>query len=361
MSNVQFGILFTSQPNLEIDAYPHQAVHARVTEDIQLADRLGYDVAWLAEHHFSNTYGIMPDVMTYAAYLAGQTDRIMLGAGVVVMPLNNPVRVTENASFIDVLSGGRVILGLGSGYRDYEYAGMGVEFETRREHQEEALEVLMDLFYDKRTDRSGNFVQAHVTEPHEMFPHPVQTPHPPLYMAVASEFSMGLCARYGMGAMVSSIPRRETLAAQANKFRGMEDRLESRYAGNKSRGEFVVNRFVHVAETDEQARQESEDGVIRHLQHFLGQGDYVNMVQHSGKNVEASFGYDALVGDIILHGSPDSVAGMIEDLQQETGMTGLILHYPPYYGTDAIRRSLTLFAEEVMPRFRGTAEAVAAE
>ncbi len=349
---MQFGILFTSQPHLDNDAYPHHSVHARVTEDIQLADRLGYDVAWLAEHHFSNTYGIMPDVMTYASYLTPLTEQITLGAAVVVLPLNNPVRVVENANFIDVLSGGRMALGFGSGYRQYEYDGLGVDFETRREHQKEELEVVMDLLYERRTDRSGTFVKARIAAPQELFPHPVQTPHPPLYMAVASEFSMALCAHYGMGAMISSIPTVETCATQAAQFRGLQDRLDNRYAGNKSRGEFVVNRFVHVAESDDEARRESEDGVLRHLDHFLGQGDYVNMVQHGGKNVERSFSYDSTLGDIILHGSPDTVAGMIADLQEKTGMTGLILHYPPYYGTDAIRRSLTLFAEEVIPRFR---------
>src|SRR5262249_40405376 len=117
----------------------HRGVHARVTSEILRADELGYDTAWLAEHHFSNEYGIMPDVFVYAGYLAGLTRRIRIGTAVVTLPLANPVRVAENAAFLDILSGRRFVLGLGSGYRKYEFDGFGVDFETRRDIQEEAL------------------------------------------------------------------------------------------------------------------------------------------------------------------------------------------------------------------------------
>jgi alkanesulfonate monooxygenase SsuD/methylene tetrahydromethanopterin reductase-like flavin-dependent oxidoreductase (luciferase family) len=87
---MQFGILFTSQPNVDTEPYPHRDVHARVTRQILRADELGYDYAWIAEHHFSNEYGIMPDVFVYAAYLAALTRRIKIGTAVVTLPLANP-------------------------------------------------------------------------------------------------------------------------------------------------------------------------------------------------------------------------------------------------------------------------------
>jgi alkanesulfonate monooxygenase SsuD/methylene tetrahydromethanopterin reductase-like flavin-dependent oxidoreductase (luciferase family) len=70
---MEFGILFTSHPNHVTEPYPHRDVHARVTAEIEAADSLGYDTAWVAEHHFSNQYGIMPDVFTYMGYLAART------------------------------------------------------------------------------------------------------------------------------------------------------------------------------------------------------------------------------------------------------------------------------------------------
>ncbi len=103
---MEFGILFTSHANTDREPYPHREVHARVTREIVRADELGFDTAWLAEHHFSNQYGIMPDVFVYAAYLAAVTKRIRLGTAVVTLPLANPLRVAENAAFVDVLAGG---------------------------------------------------------------------------------------------------------------------------------------------------------------------------------------------------------------------------------------------------------------
>ena len=69
---MEFGVLFTSHPNHVTEPYPHRDVHARVTAEIQAADRLGYDSAWVAEHHFSNQYGIMPDVFE------DEVDRLLL-------------------------------------------------------------------------------------------------------------------------------------------------------------------------------------------------------------------------------------------------------------------------------------------
>ena len=73
---MEFGVLFTSHPNPKEEPYPHREVHQRTTEEILEAERLGYDTAWIAEHHFSTGYGIMPDCFAYMAYLAAKTSRI---------------------------------------------------------------------------------------------------------------------------------------------------------------------------------------------------------------------------------------------------------------------------------------------
>ena len=122
---MEFGVLFTSHPNPKEEPYPHRDVHARTTEEVIEAERLGYDTAWIAEHHFATSYGIMPDCFAYMAYLAAKTSRINIGAAVITLPLYDPIRVVENTSFVDILSNGRVRLGVGSGYRPYEFEGLG--------------------------------------------------------------------------------------------------------------------------------------------------------------------------------------------------------------------------------------------
>src|SRR2546426_9093963 len=164
---MEFGILFTSHPHPASEPYPHREVHARVTAEIQAAETLGYDTAWVAEHHFSNQYGIMPDVFTYLGYLAAKTSRIRLGTAVVTVPLYEPVRVVENLAFVDILSGGRVMIGLGSGYRPYEFAGFGRDFAGRHARQEEAIVLILELLHTRRTTHQGPDFHATIAGEYE--------------------------------------------------------------------------------------------------------------------------------------------------------------------------------------------------
>ena len=122
---MEFGILFTSHSNIDLEPYPHRDVHARVTREIMRADALGFDYAWVAEHHFSNEYGIMPDVFVYAAYLAAVTKQIKIGTAVVTLPLANPLRVAEEIAMLDLMSGGRVDSGFVRGI-GWEYFGHSI-------------------------------------------------------------------------------------------------------------------------------------------------------------------------------------------------------------------------------------------
>jgi alkanesulfonate monooxygenase SsuD/methylene tetrahydromethanopterin reductase-like flavin-dependent oxidoreductase (luciferase family) len=166
---MEFGILFTSHPNTEAEPYPHRDVHRRVTQQIVRADQLGFDYAWIAEHHFSNEYGIMPDVFVYAGYLAALTKRIKIGTAAVTLPLANPLRVVENTAFVDILSNGRFALGLGSGYRKYEFDGFGVDFDGRRDLQEEALPLVLELLQRKRIDTTAGILVSRSTAPTKCF------------------------------------------------------------------------------------------------------------------------------------------------------------------------------------------------
>ena len=216
---MEFGILYTSHPNPDAEPYPHRDVHARVTREIVRVDELGFDYAWVAEHHFSNEYGIMPDVFVYAGYLAALTKRIKIGTAVVTLPLANPLRVAENAAFVDVLSNGRFALGLGSGYRKYEFDGFGIDFEARRDIQEEALPLLLELFQKKRAAHKGKHFNFTIDGDYELFPHSLQQPHPPIFLAGATERSIGVAGRMGFGLMLSTWTPFEELARQIKGYR----------------------------------------------------------------------------------------------------------------------------------------------
>lgn len=349
---MEFGILFTSHPNETAEPYPHRDVHARVTREIVRADEIGFDYAWLAEHHFSNQYGIMPDVFVYAGYLAALTKGIKIGTAVVTLPLANPLRVAENTAFVDILSGGRFALGLGSGYRKYEFEGFGIDFEARREIQEEALALLMQLFQNRRANHQGKHFRFKVDGDFELFPHAVQQPHPPIFLAGATERSIGLAGRMGFGLLLSTWTPFEELKRQIAVYRAELEHTPEPLRTNPARNHVDIARYVYVAETDAKARAESEPVIMRHLKHFSSghTSGYLGTVSEGGATSQRN--YDALDRDIILHGSPATVVEKLQRLVAMTGATSLMLHYPPWYGAEKALASLEMFASEVIPKFR---------
>ncbi|MGO8914384.1 MAG: LLM class flavin-dependent oxidoreductase [Stellaceae bacterium] len=348
---MEFGILFTSHPNTEIEPYPHRDVHQRVTREVLRADALGFDYAWVAEHHFSNQYGIMPDVFVYAGYLAALTKRIKIGTAVVTLPLANPLRVAENAAFVDILSNGRFALGLGSGYRQYEFEGFGVDFAARRDMQEEALPLLMQLFREKRADHHGTYFSAKVDGAYELFPHAQQQPHPPILLAGATDRSIAVAGHMGFGLMLSTWTPFEGLAKQVRHYRAALEETPAELRANPARGHVDIARWVYVAESDAKAKAESEAGILRHQSHFFS-GHTSGYLGTVGTGATAGRDYDTLARDIILHGSPRTVVEKLQRLQHMTGVSSIMLHYPPWYGIDKALASLELFAAEVMPKFK---------
>lgn len=358
---MKFGILFTSHPDIDKEPYPHRGVHERVTREIIEADRLGYDIAWIAEHHFSNRYGILPDPFAYAAYLADKTENIRLGTAVMTLPLNNPIRVVENAAFIDILCEGRFILGLGSGYRPYEFEGLGVPFDERHDIQEEAIPVVLEALHNRRVRHDGRYLRFDVTGDYEIFPASVQEPHPPLYMAAGSERSIAFAARHGFGLMLSTLPSFEAHAGSCDFYREKMKEAPAPWNGNPAFGHIDIARWVYVAETDAKAREESADDVVRHIENFMAKGAAGYLGRVSEKDMAKELDYDELAETTFLHGSPETVVTRLKRLREMTGMTSLVLHYPPYYGPEKTLGMLRLFAEAVMPEFRDEADARAAK
>ncbi len=349
---MKFGVLFTSHPHADLEPYPHRDVHARTTAEILEADRLGYDIAWIAEHHFSNGYGILPDPFTYIGYLAAQTEHIKLGTAVMTLPLYNPVRVVENAGFADILSNGRFILGLGSGYRPYEFEGMGIPFDERRDIQEEALEIVLDALHHRQIKHQGKYFNLDVSGDYEIYPVGLQTPHVPLYLAAGTDRSIGVAAHHGCGLMLSTLPAFDKVAIQTEFYRTALNDAPKKWRGNPACGHIDQARWVYVAESDAKAKEDSAVGLVHHIKNFMAKNAAGYLGAVSEKDQGGELDYDELAETTLLHGSPDTVIRRLQQLQEMTGITSLVLHYPPYYGIDNTLKSLRLFAEEVMPAFR---------
>lgn len=145
---------------------------------VKLADEIGFDVAWFAEHHFSN-YSICPSPLMMAAYCAGMTRRIRLGAAVLVLPLYDPVRLVQEIGLLDIQSDGRAVIGIGSGYQKYEFDRYHRKLPERTEITMEVWDIIEMALAEGTVEYNGKHFQI----PHSPIAvRPLQAPMPEIYV-----------------------------------------------------------------------------------------------------------------------------------------------------------------------------------
>ncbi len=172
--------------------------YAETLAQIELADRLGYGCAWLVEHHFLPGYShsSKPELLLAAA--AARTSRIRLGHAIIPLPLHHPVHVAERVATLDILSGGRLEVGIGRGFSPREYATFGADINVSRELVEEGLDILLSSFKRGPVTHHGRRYQLQALE---ILPHVVQQPHPPLWTAAVSPETYDWAADRALGVL----------------------------------------------------------------------------------------------------------------------------------------------------------------
>src|SRR5919206_5310405 len=154
-ARMEFGtFLLLQSPSAESS----ETVFGRGIELTQAADELGFRNMWLAEHHFS-TYGYLSRPLTFALHLANKTRTIRVGTAVIVLPLHHPLVVAEEIATIDLLSGGRLDIGLGRGYQEYEFVRLGVNLHESRRRWEEEVDIILLALSGKPFSYDGRYYQ----------------------------------------------------------------------------------------------------------------------------------------------------------------------------------------------------------
>jgi alkanesulfonate monooxygenase SsuD/methylene tetrahydromethanopterin reductase-like flavin-dependent oxidoreductase (luciferase family) len=149
-------------------------LYASTLDFVGEAERLGFDLVWLTEHHFADD-GYCPALMPVAAAIAARTTRLRIGTKVMLMPFHHPVRLAEDIAVVDVISGGRLEIGLAAGYRTAEFTGFGIPHDERAARAREGLAVLEQALTGETFSHSGRF---HALGPARITPPPVQQPVP---------------------------------------------------------------------------------------------------------------------------------------------------------------------------------------
>jgi alkanesulfonate monooxygenase SsuD/methylene tetrahydromethanopterin reductase-like flavin-dependent oxidoreductase (luciferase family) len=207
---VRFGIFYEHQLPRPWEPDSEQRLLADALEQVELADRLGFDYCWEVEHHFLEEYSHSSAPEVFLAAASQRTRRIRLGHGIVVLPpgYNHPARVAERAATLDLVSGGRLELGTGESSSEMELGGFGVERDTKREQWREALDVVTRMFVETPfAGYEGRYVRM---PPRNVVPKPLQKPHPPLWVACSRRETIQMAASLGLALFPSpSWSRRE--------------------------------------------------------------------------------------------------------------------------------------------------------
>jgi alkanesulfonate monooxygenase SsuD/methylene tetrahydromethanopterin reductase-like flavin-dependent oxidoreductase (luciferase family)/putative sterol carrier protein len=215
---VRFGIFYEHQMPRPWEEGAHERLLLDALEQVELADRVGFDYVWEVEHHFLEEYSHSSAPEVFLAAASQRTSRIRLGHGIVQLPpaFNHPARIVERAATLDLISGGRVDLGTGEASSQAELGGFGVLREEKREQWEEALDAVARMFVEEPFAGSdGRFVSM---PPRNVVPKAKQKPHPPLWVACSRRDTILMAARRGLGALSFSFVEPEAAKEWVDEY-----------------------------------------------------------------------------------------------------------------------------------------------
>ena len=339
--------LFTHIPWPE-GAEPGRVI-AEATEQVQLAEELGFSGAWFAEHHFSR-YGIGSSSLVLVSSIAAQTKTIRLGTAVLVPPLHHPVQLAEDTATLDVVSGGRLDVGFGRGTAGYEYAGYNVNQQESQERFQETISMVQGLWTTPNYSCAGRY---YTIQQANLVPPPAQQPHPPVYIAATRTLTtLEYAVSTGHPLICGVVLDHADALDLCQRFVQM-----SAAAGHHipmSRIPFF--RYLHVAETAEQARQAAEPALawtmdMTDWRRTFAAGSEVHqqLADYRRTRTQLPPNYDYLTANRAIIGNPEQCIAQIRQFQQ----AGI-----EYFGCnfdfggmpqDQVLRSMELFAKEVMP------------
>lgn len=315
-----------------------------------LADRLGIDAVWLAEHHFDGICAYV-DPIGFAAALAVATRRARIGFAVLQASLHHPVRLAEQLSLIDHLSRGRLIVGLGRGtaYNIYDYQGYGIDPEEAEARLEEAESIMLAAWSQEGFRHQGRFWTLDVPA---LRPRPYSRPYPFLIRAASGETSMIAAARRGQPFLMN-VQSNATTARRMDLYRRTLAEAGYDEAAIAEKVEQCwIWRNVFVAETDARAEKLGIPAFIAMQEHRAALRERI--FREQGKRLWPNDPGPAARTDpthALIAGSPETVAEAIAAIAR-IGVGGIIMAFrlgPMPHAVAA--ESLTLFVEQVAPQF----------
>jgi luciferase family oxidoreductase group 1 len=349
---MKFGIFYELQIPRPWGETSERDVLADALTQIEAADRLGFDHAWVVEHHFLEEYShcSAPEVFLGAA--SQRTRRIRLGHGIVQLTTNHPLRVAERVATLDLLSGGRVELGLGEGQGPVELHPFAVRVRDKRERWEEGVRALVPAFTRTSWEFHGQYFDFPARN---VIPKPLQKPHPPLWVACSNIKTIGDAGRWGMGALGFQFVSADAARAWVNRYyRNLTQGLDKLADYPTNPNIAMVSGFM-CAPTDAEAIEKASGWTffVFCLSHYgkhgipaPGEGNLWELYQEWRRTPKAE---ETLRSGLI--GSPDTIRTRLREFEATNVDQVILLNQAGRTSHADIVASLELFAREVMPEF----------
>ena len=347
---MKFGVFMA--PFHPLGENPTLALH-RDLELMSWLDYLGFDEAWIGEHHSAGWETISsPEI--FIATAAERTKNIKFGTGVISLPYHHPLMVANRMILLDHLTKGRVMLGVGPGALVTDAYMLGIDPKTQRHKMDESLGIILKLLTeDEPITYHGDWFDLNEARVHLL---PYSKPHFPIAVAAAqSPSGFVLAGKYGVGLLsLTSTPggvqRKNTLA----DFWNMVEESAAKNNRKVDRNEWRLVLHVHLADTKAEAIEQVRIGASKY------QNDYfANTIGHD-------LDYDGPIENIVddkvekgvwVVGTPEDLIAKINELEKESGGIGGIMFQVTEWGTrEQVLHSYELIARYVIPQFNGSLE-----
>jgi alkanesulfonate monooxygenase SsuD/methylene tetrahydromethanopterin reductase-like flavin-dependent oxidoreductase (luciferase family) len=356
---VKFGIFYELQLPRPWDAHSEYNLFQNALSQVELADRCGYDYAWMVEHHFLEEYSHCPSPESFLAAASQRTKNIRLGHGILQLTTNHPVRVAERVSVLDLLSNGRCEFGMGESASITELEPFNRSMEDKRDVFDEAVQAIFPMFKDGGSEHHGKYFDIPLRN---VVPKPLQKPHPPIWMACSQLETIERAGRCGMGALGFQFVSADAAHAWVHAYYNAITKRLKKLADYTINPNIALVSFFMCCKTDEEARARADGATFfQFALRFYGASSNrqrpapgaVNMWDeyNAWKRANPDAQEAALRSGLI--GSPDTIRRKLAKFETSHIDQVILLNQAGKNAHEDICESLELFAKEVMPEFQG--------
>ena len=354
---MKFGIFYELQLPRPWQAGGEHRLYQNALDQVELADRLGYDYAWEVEHHFLEEYSHSPAPEVFLGAASQRTKNIRLCHGIMQLTTTHPARCAERIAALDLVSNGRVEFGTGESASITELEPFGVNYDEKRAIWEEAIQAIIPMFTQDAVEHHGKYFQMPLRN---VVPKPIQKPHPPLWVACSALETIEMAGRRGLGALAFQFLSADAAHAWVHAYYNAFTKRQQKLCDYVTNPNLAITSYFMCAETDEEARRRA-DGIpfFQFALRFYGQqanrrrpdpgtvnlwDEYEKWKRENPENHAR-----ALRGGLI--GSPETLREKLRKFETSHIDSVILLNQAGKNTHEHICESLDLFAREVMPEF----------